>query len=209
LFASSQEELLAVDAIFGLVDEFELAVLLVERAQLQRVQLQGEPRSHFLQVSARTVLVELVPMVSEEDEISLVVHGYDSSSFQVGHLREQRCHHAANSVTEHRVEVVQNQFWLRVTWGSAVVHNLVSQLEPGHAERGRGSLWQVTEDQGVGLAVLLVEQQQVGEAALLSPLNHVFNLVVLPFVVFAAGNSALNLFQEIKHGLWTHIINYQ
>ena len=80
------------------------------------MQLQSEAGSYLLQACPRTVFVELVAVVAEENEVSLVVHGDDSTSLQVGHLREQRGQHASDSVSKHRVEVVHDQFGLGHSW---------------------------------------------------------------------------------------------
>ena len=85
----SEEELFAVDAVAGLVDELVLALLLVQRPQLQRVQLQREARPYFSERASAAILAELVAMVAEEDEVALVVHRYHSSRLEIGHLREE------------------------------------------------------------------------------------------------------------------------
>ena len=122
----SEEELFAVDAVARLVDELVLALLLVQRPQLQRVQLQREARPHFSERAGAAVLAELVAMVAEEDEVALVVHRYHSSRLEIGHLREERGEHAADSVAKHRVEVVHYQLRVHVARRGAVASDLVA-----------------------------------------------------------------------------------
>ena len=123
---ASDEKLLAIDSVPRLVDELVLSLLLIQGAKLERVQLQSEPGTDFFEGSLRTILVKLVSMLSEEDKVSLIVQCDDSTRLQVRHLREERCEHATNPVTEHRVKVVHDQLWVRLTRCSTVVHDLMA-----------------------------------------------------------------------------------
>ena len=123
---ASDEKLLAIDSVPRLVDELVLSLLLIQGAKLERVQLQSEPGTDFFEGSLRTILVKLVSMLSEEDKVSLIVQCDDSTRLQVRHLGEERCEHATNPVTEHRVKVVHDQLWVRLTRCSTMVHDLMA-----------------------------------------------------------------------------------
>lgn len=84
----SEEELFPVDSILWLVNELELSVLSIERAELQRVQFQSETGTHLLKVGAAAVIIELVAVLPEKDEVALVVHRDDSARREVRDLRE-------------------------------------------------------------------------------------------------------------------------
>ena len=122
----SEEELFAVDAVARLVDELVLALLLVQRPQLQRVQLQREARPHFSERASAAIFAELVAMVAEEDEVALVVQRYHSSRLEIWHLREERGEHAADPVAKHRVEVVHYQLGVHVARRSTMASDLIA-----------------------------------------------------------------------------------
>ena len=73
------------------------------------MQLQCESWPYLLQISSLPVLRELIPVVSEEYEISLVMECDHCPAHEVRRLREQSSKHPADSVTGHGVEVVQDQ----------------------------------------------------------------------------------------------------
>jgi hypothetical protein len=51
-------------------------------------------------------------MLSEEHIISLIVECSDPASFKIGLLEKQRSQHSSNTLTQPRVEIVKNNFWI-------------------------------------------------------------------------------------------------
>ena len=80
-------------------------------------------------------------MVSEENEIALVVQRYDPPCVQVWSLGEERCKHSANAMAKHRVKVIKDQLRIRVTWGSSMADDLVPKLDAGNPEIGSWAIW--------------------------------------------------------------------
>ena len=72
------------------------------------------------------IFIELVSMVSEEDEISLIVKCDYSARSEFRSLWEQRGKHAANAMTKHCVEVVEDELWVRVTWSCSMSNDTIS-----------------------------------------------------------------------------------
>ena len=56
--------------------------------------------------------VHTVPVMSYEDEVSLVVEGDDSSSPELRVMREESGKHPSHGVTQTCGKVVQDYFWL-------------------------------------------------------------------------------------------------
>jgi len=73
------------------------------------MKFERETRADLLQVRSGAILIELVSVMANEYEVSLVVEGHYSSLFKLRVLREQTCNHATDSVSEHRIEVIKNQ----------------------------------------------------------------------------------------------------
>lgn len=73
------------------------------------MKLKGEPRADFGQVGPCAVGVELVTVMAEEDEVSLVVPGADSSLLELRVLRKQTGDHSAEARTQHSIKVVHYQ----------------------------------------------------------------------------------------------------
>ena len=65
-------------------------------------------------------------MMSEEDEISLVVKSDNSARGELGSLREERGQHATDAMSKHGIEVVEDELWVRVTWGRSMTDDTVS-----------------------------------------------------------------------------------
>ena len=65
-------------------------------------------------------------MMSEEDEISLVVKSDNSTRSELGSLREERGQHATDPMSKHRIEIVKDELWVRVTWGRSMTDDTVS-----------------------------------------------------------------------------------
>lgn len=141
-----------------------------------------------MQVSAGTVRHELIAMIPEEDEVTLVMEGDNLPSVEVGVLGEECYEHTTDALTCHCVEVVHDQlWWVVMTSGASVVGNVISQLYTADAECRSGSLWQMRDDQGVRVAMLFIPEQQVGVTTFDTPLDDVLHLKILSFVVLHRG----------------------
>ena len=70
-----------------------------------------KPGSHFLESRPSSISIELIPMVPEEDEVSLVVPGDHSPLLQLGILRKQRSNHSADPGTQHGIGIVEDELW--------------------------------------------------------------------------------------------------
>jgi hypothetical protein len=114
------------------------------------MELKGESRPALLKVGSRAVSLEFVPVVPEEDKVSLVMEGENLAAVEVGTLREHGSKHAADAVPGHCVEVVEDQLWVVVmACGTTVVGDIVAELDSRDTESGSGTLRKVTDDQGV------------------------------------------------------------
>ena len=72
------------------------------------MQLERKSGTDLREPRTRAVGVELVPVVPEEDEVSLVVPGDDPALLKLRVLRKQAGQHAAQARAQHRVEVVED-----------------------------------------------------------------------------------------------------
>lgn len=70
------------------------------------MELESEARADLLQVCATAVFCELVAVVTEENEVALIVEGDYSSPVEVRGLGEKSCEHTPDTVAGHGVEVV-------------------------------------------------------------------------------------------------------
>lgn len=164
------------------------------------MQFERESRPAFLEVGTTPVRQELIPVVPEEDEVSLVVECHHFAPVEVRFLGEEARKHSAHSVSHLCVEVVQDQLGV-VVRGVSVVGDLVPQLNARYSVGGGGSLGQVAVNEGVRGSRLFVDQQEVGEVLLLRPLDHVLYLELLPLVVVQFREHLLQGLQEREHEL--------
>ena len=65
-------------------------------------------------------------MMSEEDEISLIVKCDNSARCELGSLREERGKHATDAMAKHCVKVVKDKLWVRVTGSCSMADDTVS-----------------------------------------------------------------------------------
>ena len=65
-------------------------------------------------------------MMSEEDEISLVMKSDNSACCELGSLREERGQHATDPMSKHSIEVVKDKLWVGVAWGCSMADDTVS-----------------------------------------------------------------------------------
>ena len=104
-----------------LVQPLHLSVLRVEYSVLHPPELERELGPELLQ-SRLLLALENVAVVTEEDEVALVVECDDATTLEVGHLVQQTAEHAAHAVAQARVEVVEDHLRLvgrraTVAWG--------------------------------------------------------------------------------------------
>lgn len=95
--------------------------------------MQGESGSDLLHVDSFVALCEDVTMVSEEDEVSLVVEGHYSSSFELGILWEQRGKESSDFDTDFGVKVIEYEFGY-VLGGNGMMLDILLELDAGHLE---------------------------------------------------------------------------
>ena len=150
------------------------------------MKLKSHSRSDFFECAGLAILSELVPMVAEEDKITLVVQSDDTPSLEVRHLWEKCCKHSADAVTKHRVEVVHDKLWVGFARRCTMVGDLVAASDAGDAEGGSRAVRKMAQDERMGLPTLLVPQHQVSEATLFCLFNHVLYLMILAFIVLDA-----------------------
>ena len=176
-------------------------MLFVEGAQLERMQFQSESGPHFLQMRPRAVFIELVPVVAEEHKVSLVVQSDHSAVAKLRGLRKQTSQHAADSMAQHRVEVVHDQLGVNFRRRRSVVQYVLAQLYRGHSECSGGALEQMTQDKSVWFAVLLIPDHQIGKALarFLCLLHDVLDGDILPWPILYVRNARINLFHKVKN----------
>mmetsp|Transcript_2214 Transcript_2214/g.4967 ORF Transcript_2214/g.4967 Transcript_2214/m.4967 type:complete len:246 (-) Transcript_2214:513-1250(-) len=96
-----------------LVLPFIFAVLRIERAELQRLELEREARAKLLQAHGHVALARIVlkdvAVVPEKDEIALVVHRDYLPPLELRVVREQAREHAAEPMAQPGGEIVQDQ----------------------------------------------------------------------------------------------------
>ena len=108
---ASEVHLLAINSHAGLVYEFVFSELRIQSSKLQAVQFQCESRPTLLQVCSLAIWCEFIPMMAEEDEVTLIVDGDNSAAMEVRCLREHSCKHATDTMASHRIEVIEDKFW--------------------------------------------------------------------------------------------------
>lgn len=134
--------MLSVDTHSRFVDELILSKLRVQSTKLKGVKFESEARAAFLEVGTRSIFGKLITMMSEENEITLVVECEDLATSEGGVLREESGYHAAYAMTCHGVEVVENQLWVVIMacWSSMIWY-LFSQFDSRHAESSCWAFW--------------------------------------------------------------------
>jgi len=95
---------------------------------------------------------EDVPVVSEKDEVSLVVESHYSSALELGILGEKRSEESSDFDTDFGVEVVQDELG-NVLGGDCVVLDFFLELDVGHFEDPKHAL-QVSDQQFVSVVVV-------------------------------------------------------
>ncbi len=90
--------------------------------------MESESGAYFLHVDSFVAFGENVSMVPEENEVSLVVEGDDSSAFELRVLGEEGGEEPADLDTDFGVKVVENEFGDVLT-GDSMVFNLFLELD--------------------------------------------------------------------------------
>ncbi len=91
-----------------------------------------------------SVFVKDVAVLSEEDEISLVVEGDNPTAHELRPLRKQRCQHPTHTVSQPRVEVVEDHLW-NMARRIAVMIDLLVQHHIRYLKRRRRSVGKVAD----------------------------------------------------------------
>lgn len=102
-------------------------------------------------------------MVPKEHEVALVVECHDAAAPERGVLAEQAAKHAPDAQAESRAEVVQHELGFvrcrRRAPGYVAVEN-----NRRHVEVRGGAVWEMAHEEAVDLALVLVDDHDVGEA---------------------------------------------
>ena len=122
-------------------------------------------RSHLLK-SCFLCRIEDVAVLSEEDEVSLVVDGDDASTVEVWTVREERADESADGVSESGVEVVEDELRCVFRHGGVTV-DLFGQDDAREFEECSGSIGEVNEQHTIELLVVLVYDDEVSESPVL------------------------------------------
>jgi hypothetical protein len=105
----SHEELLAAYLRVGTPDVLILASLRIESAMLDIPAFQSKARSNFLQLALFAIVLEVVPIVTEEDKVTLIVKRDRSSAPKIWRLWKECSKLSAYSSTKSGGEVVQDK----------------------------------------------------------------------------------------------------
>ena len=129
----------------------------------------------------------------------MIMESHYTPFFQFRVLREQTGDHPAHSGSEHGVEVVKDEFrGDEQSIVSSVVQNVFVELDAGDPKGSSRSFGKMRENERVRIAPLLLPDHDVGEVALLAPLDYVADLEVLAGVVNHVRDRHLQLLQELK-----------
>lgn len=80
-----------------------------------------------------------IPVVSEENEVPLVVESYNTSSLEIRILGKNCSQHSSNGATQSSREMIQNNFWIVRSWDSVTTY-LPPPLVISQLEISRGSI---------------------------------------------------------------------
>ena len=86
--------------------------------------------------------------MSEKHEISLIVECDDCSSYELGHLGEQRGQHATNSVASHCVKIIHDQLGV-VSSRVTMMEYVLSQFHSRNSKCCCGPLRQMTHNKSI------------------------------------------------------------
>eukprot|EP00326_Haptolina_ericina_P010197 CAMPEP_0181227496 /NCGR_PEP_ID=MMETSP1096-20121128/32821_1 /TAXON_ID=156174 ORGANISM="Chrysochromulina ericina, Strain CCMP281" /NCGR_SAMPLE_ID=MMETSP1096 /ASSEMBLY_ACC=CAM_ASM_000453 /LENGTH=235 /DNA_ID=CAMNT_0023320909 /DNA_START=262 /DNA_END=969 /DNA_ORIENTATION=+ len=190
----SEVEATAARVQLSLVLPLVLAVLRVECAQLQRLQLEREPRPELLQTRPHFLplppllifLLEHIAMVAKEDEISLVVHRHYLSSPELWIVWHKTTKKPPNAVAEACVEIIQ--YKLRAMPSLPAVptdglwHHQVRELEAC-----RRPMRKFDHPKAVARFCLLCEDEEQSEVTLTGCLDDLLNGYCAPLPILAIG----------------------
>ena len=163
------------------------------------MKLESESGAHFLQVCACSIRIKLVAVVPEKYEIALIMPRDDSPLLELRVLRKERSDHAADSGSQHCVEVIKyklRRHHLPII--SSMIRNLLIQEHIGDAEGGRRAIGQVREDQTMWIAPFLLKHHDVSEALIYCQLDNLFDPEIPPRPILKSRKSQLQLLQKLK-----------
>ena len=151
-----------------LVQPLHLSVLRVENSVLHPPELERELGPELLQPRLLLAL-EDVAVVTEEDEVALVVEGDDATTLEVGNLVQQTAEHAAHAVAQARVEVVEDHLRLVRRRATVAWANTKKTREKEKRDNTRGDHHQIQhESQSMSSETAAVAATAAMEAAIRS-----------------------------------------
>lgn len=147
---------------------------LVQRAQLDLVQLELESRSDLLHLHLPFHIA--IRMMAERNVIVVIREADHSARVLLGH-REQILENGHGAIGEFRLEVVEDQVGFLFAHRTDVRH-IVAHYDAGQIEVGRRSVWQMAYDQVVGHSAVLVDDDEIGHVVCAASVDQLLHLVV-------------------------------
>eukprot|EP00316_Scyphosphaera_apsteinii_P022664 CAMPEP_0119326752 /NCGR_PEP_ID=MMETSP1333-20130426/69170_1 /TAXON_ID=418940 /ORGANISM="Scyphosphaera apsteinii, Strain RCC1455" /LENGTH=165 /DNA_ID=CAMNT_0007335145 /DNA_START=346 /DNA_END=840 /DNA_ORIENTATION=+ len=163
-------------------------MLRVECSKLQRFQFKCEARAEFLQPSryfgAFLWLLKHITVVTEEDEVALIVHRHHLPPPKLRIVREETSKHSAEPVADPGAEVVQDKLG-SVAGRSPMSRKLFRQHQRCELESSRRAERQFDEPESLRFFSLLSEDEEIGESSLCARGNYLFERNCATFSIFA------------------------
>lgn len=145
------------------------------------------------------VVIELVSVVAEEDEVSLVMPCYHSSLLESWILREQTRNESAHSGAQHCVEIIEDQLWCHhFTVVSSMIWNVCVELDSAHSESRSWTIWKMSQDHAMWFSPLLLEHHDIGKIFFLAPLNNFLDSEVLSRVVLHIWDGEFEFLEQVE-----------
>ena len=164
-------------------------MLALERALFKAPQFQRHPRAHFLQDHLPAFVFKQVPVVTEEEEVTLVLHSHHAAPSELRPLWEYRHEHPGKALPQPSVKALKDELRVvarRVT----MVRDLLPSPGAGDPEVGSRPVRQVDDTKSVRLLVPFTEYQQVSVLPFLRELNDLSHFESLPVVVLQVGDDS-------------------
>jgi len=150
-----------------------------------------------LEVHAFAAFLEHISVVTEKEEVSLVVQRDDSPAFELRALREERGEESADPPADLRVEVLEDELG-EVVGYVGMVRDLLVQDAVAYFENGSRSIRQVNQRQLVHPPPRLSPYHDVGVAFGRRELADLLEREVHSRVVEAVREGSFDLLQELE-----------
>mmetsp|Transcript_36 Transcript_36/g.39 ORF Transcript_36/g.39 Transcript_36/m.39 type:complete len:285 (-) Transcript_36:36-890(-) len=142
-------------------------------------------------------------MMSDENEISLIMKSDHPSSRKLWSLRNQSCQHSSHSMTQSSIEIVQNNFWVMICRYTVVV-NLRIQLERCELEISRRAIRQMHQYYSVGFLCFLCQDNKISEPLVTGIICHIFQGIIPSLIIEYIWNGHFKILHEIeKATIWS------